>query len=100
MKTFKILLFVIISAALIGTAFLLEYSDSVIISQQNVSQDMYVIGVYDERIAVFAQGDKVPIEIFDVNVKNLPEKDQTELREGIRVANKTRLRELIEDYTS
>lgn len=62
--------------------------------------DNYVIGVYDEKIAVFAQGDAVPIETYDVYVTTLPESDQKSLRKGIEVKGKTELRRLIEDYTS
>lgn len=60
----------------------------------------YVIGVYDEKIAVFAQGDAVPIETFDVYITTLPESDQKSLKKGIKVKSKTELRRLIEDYTS
>lgn len=62
--------------------------------------ECYIIGVYDDKIAVFAQGDEVPIETYDVYVTTLPESDQKTLRKGIPVKGKTELRRLIEDYTS
>lgn len=62
--------------------------------------DNYVIGVYDEKIAVFTQGDSVPIETYDVYITTLPESDQKSLRKGIEVKGKTELRRLIEDFTS
>ena len=69
--------------------------------QAQVEQiDSYIIGVYDEKIAVFAQGDSVPIEIYDVYVTTLPEKDQKSLKKGISAKGKIELRRLIEDYTS
>jgi len=62
--------------------------------------DKYVVGVYDEKVAVFAQGDSVPIEVFEVYISTLPVKDQIELKKGIVVEGKSSLRKLIEDYTS
>ena len=67
---------------------------------QTEQTDSYIIGVYDEKIAVFTQGDTVPIETYDVYVTTLPESDQRSLRKGISVQGKTELKRLIEDYTS
>ena len=63
-----------------------------------MAYNSYVID--DEKIAVFAQGDSVPIEIYDVYITTLPEKDQKSLRKGISAKGRTELRILIEDYTS
>lgn len=60
----------------------------------------YTIGVYQEKIAVFTQGDNLPIEIFDVYVSTLPVLDQKELLKGIKVRGKLELKQRIEDYTS
>ena len=69
--------------------------------QTQVEQtDRYIIGVYDEKVAVFTQGDAVPIEIYDVYISTLPERDQKTLEKGIEVKGKIELRRLIEDYTS
>lgn len=62
--------------------------------------EQYIVSVYEEKIAVFTQGDSLPIEIYDVYIGTLPEKDQKSLRKGIAVQGKARLRQMIEDYTS
>lgn len=67
---------------------------------QVYENEKYIIGVYEEKIAVFTQGDSVPIEVYDVYVSTLPEKDQNSLRKGIEVEGKVNLKYLIEDYTS
>lgn len=67
---------------------------------QGYANEQYVVGVYDDKVAVYAQGDSVPIEIYDVFVSTLPIKDQYELKKGIKVEGKNRLKALIEDYTS
>ncbi len=67
---------------------------------QVYENEKYTIGVYEEKIAVFAQGDSVPIEVYDVYVTTLPESDQKALRKGIEVYGKVKLKYLIEDYTS
>lgn len=60
----------------------------------------YKIGVYNEKIAIFSQGDKIPMEVFDVYISTLPKKDQNDLKKGIVVKSKIELKRLIEDYTS
>lgn len=60
----------------------------------------YKIGVYNEKIAVFSQGDRIPIEVFDVYISTLPKKDQNDLKKGVIVKSKMELKRLIEDYTS
>ncbi len=67
---------------------------------QTYETDKYVVGVYEEKIAVFTQGDSVPIEIYDVYVKTLPVSDQNSLRKGISIQGKSELKRVIEDYTS
>ncbi len=73
------------------------YEDRQIQAYEN---ERYVIGVYEQKVAVFAQGDGVPIEIYDVYVSTLPENDQKELKKGVEVYGKAKLKLLIEDYTS
>lgn len=67
---------------------------------QTYQTDRYVVGVYEEKIAVFTQGDSVPIEVYDVYVKTLPVSDQNSLRKGISIQGKSELKRIIEDYTS
>lgn len=67
---------------------------------QVYENEKYIIGVYEEKIAVFAQGDSVPIEVYDVYVTTLPENDQKDIRKGIVVYGRVKLKYLIEDYTS
>jgi len=92
-SAFVIFCFVFISVNI----FKFIYDDS---STQAYLNDKYVVGVYDEKVAVFAQGDSVPIEVFEVYISTLPVKDQIELKKGIVVEGKSSLRKLIEDYTS
>ncbi len=67
---------------------------------QVYENERYIIGVYEEKVAIFAQGDGVPIEVYDVYVSTLPETDQKELKKGVEVFGKAKLKLLIEDYTS
>ena len=67
---------------------------------QVYENEMYVIGIYEEKVAVFAQGDSIPIEIYDVYVSTLPESDQRDLKKGVEVYGKLKLKLLVEDYTS
>lgn len=58
----------------------------------------FMLGVYEEKIAVFQNG-KI-IEIYDVYVNTLPESDRILLRNGIIIEGKKELKEKIEDFTS
>ena len=72
-------------------------------SKQTVDTNVvgeYTIGVYKEKVAVFTQGDALPIEIFDVYITTLPVFDQKELSKGIKVKGIKELKQRIEDYTS
>ncbi len=97
-KIFNIIILLFVMA-LLFICFLLSNKD-IKSSKQTVATQGYIISCYNDKIAVFTQGDSVPIEVFDVYISTLPEKDQKDLKKGVHVSTKTRLRELIEDYTS
>jgi hypothetical protein len=67
---------------------------------QGYTNEVYIVGVYDDKIAVFTQGDNVPIDVYDVYITTLPIKDQIDLKKGVRVEGKAKLKTVIEDYTS
>lgn len=90
-------LLLILTAVVLQTSF---QSAPVEAKASSSETEQYIIGVYEEKIAVFAQGDSIPIDVYNVYVNTLPEADRTALRNGIEVSGKARLRELIEDYTS
>lgn len=100
----KKILFLSVSALIILLsglfAFFKQYDNVSNKIAQTYQNDNYVLGVYQEKIAVFTQGDSVPIEIFDVYVSTLPKADQKTLRKGIAVKGKSELKRIVEDYTS
>jgi len=100
-KIIKIISIAVFTVLCLGFAafniFNFVYEDRQIQVYEN---EKYVIGVYEERVAVFAQGDSIPIEVYDVYVSTLPETDQRELKKGVKVFGKIKLKQLIEDYTS
>ncbi len=60
----------------------------------------YVIKDYKGNIAVFESDEKKPFRITDIEVKNLPEIDRKELKNGIVAKNDEQLHALLEDYLS
>lgn len=60
----------------------------------------YTIGEYDGRLAVYADGQELPKEVYDVYLATLPEEEQIRLRAGIPVEDDIQLQQLLEDYTS
>ncbi len=94
------LILVVLIIAVILIFFYKPFKQSSKPAVQTEAVGEYVIGVYQEKIAVFTQGDSLPIEIFDVYVSTLPALDQKELLNGVKVKGKVELRKRIEDYTS
>ena len=60
----------------------------------------YKIKEYKGNIAVFEDGEKKPFRVTDIEVKNLPETDQKELKDGIEAPDNDKLQALLEDYLS
>lgn len=60
----------------------------------------YEIKEYKGNLAVFESGEKKPFRVTDIEVKNLPEADQKELKSGIKVSDYAKLQTLLEDYLS
>lgn len=60
----------------------------------------YEIKEYKGNIAVFEMGEKKPFRVTDIEIKNLPEADQKELKNGIEAPDNDKLQTLLEDYLS
>lgn len=68
---------------------------------QSRREDKWVLGEYGGYVAVFAPGDGLlPGRVTDVQVRLLPEKDRTQLSQGIVVADRRELMMLLEDFSS
>lgn len=60
----------------------------------------YKIQEYNGNIAVFEKGQNEPFRRTEIAVKNLPEADRKELKNGIEVTTNEELQALLEDYLS
>ena len=60
----------------------------------------FVIGVWEEQVAVFEQGREYPVQVFDTRISTLPPEQQQQVRAGIPARDADRLSVLLEDYTS
>lgn len=61
---------------------------------------VYIIGIYDGKIAVFEEDGGNPIKIYDTYASTLPEFDRQSLDLGITVYGEEELARRIEDFTS
>ncbi len=61
---------------------------------------LYTILDYEGRVSVMRRGEAEPYEIFDTYTASLPEADQKDLKEGVRIYSDAQLQKAIEDYTS
>ena len=60
----------------------------------------YVVGQWEGLLAVFAAGDRQPLEVYDIYIAALPREEQVRLTAGIPAADDEALARLLEDYTS
>ncbi len=65
-----------------------------------VSTPLYTISEFNGRLAVFNYNSDIPIEIYDINIKTLPDLDYKKLQKGVNVYTKESLYILIDEYTS
>ena len=61
---------------------------------------LYTIIDYNGKVSVMRRGEDTPYEVFDTYTDSLPEIDQAELKEGVRIYSDAQLQKAIEDYTS
>ena len=63
-------------------------------------QRMYILGVKDGRLAVYASDGYTVIDVLDTYVYSLPPSDREAVSAGIEVYTVSELVSLIQDYTS
>lgn len=59
-----------------------------------------LLGVWEGKLALFAEGMDTPDEVYDVFISTLPEEEQARLEKGIVVQSEEELAGWLEDYTS
>ncbi len=59
-----------------------------------------VLGVFEEKLALFAGESPYPNIVYDFFVRNLPPEDRERLSEGILVSSQSELESLLEDFMS
>ena len=69
-------------------------------SSEVAEQTGYVLREYEDRLAVFLEGDTDPLYVFNVSMSTMSDYDKTALKEGIAAQNIEELKSLVEDYTS
>lgn len=58
-----------------------------------------MLGVWEERLALFETGNPLPTQVYEVWIATLPETEQQRLLAGIAVTDESMLQSLLEDYT-
>ncbi len=59
-----------------------------------------VLGIFDEKLALFVGESPYPNVIYDFFVRNLPQEDRERLSEGIVISSESELESLLEDFMS
>ncbi len=68
--------------------------------QSTTIRPLYIIGAWEDKLAIFIPPDTSPNQVFDVFLPSLPEEEQQRLYDGIEVFDEQSLASLLEDYTS
>lgn len=61
---------------------------------------LYQIVDYNGKVSVVRRGEEKPYQVFDTYTNSLPEIDQQELKNGVKIYSDAQLQQAIEDYTS
>ena len=62
------------------------------------STDKYILGEFEGFLAIYKSSSKKPIEIIDVRVDSLPERDVERIKRGIYANSLSEIISLAEDY--
>ena len=63
-------------------------------------ESVYILGVKDGRLAIYASDGYTLIDLLDTYVYSLPQSDREAVSQGIEVYSVSELVALIQDYTS
>lgn len=62
------------------------------------AESYYLLKDYHGTLAIFSSDNEQPIELLEVQIDSLPERDITRLKQGIRADTLEQARSLAEDY--
>ena len=68
--------------------------------QEPLGEAYRIIGVYEDRVAVYVPQTDLPECVYEARVSPLPAREQQKLREGIAVYDSEALAKTLEDYLS
>lgn len=89
----------LLTAALFGEAQRIRQTDEPAPSELS-RRPWRIIGMWNDRVAVYMPQTDMPLEVYDAAVSSLPAEEQARLREGIEVFDSETLAHYLEDYLS
>lgn len=91
----------LISAALVGGAavYIADIGSAVIDRAEiiSTSETYYIVREHEGRIAVFSEGDEIPISVYSMPVESISSADVALLEKGIRLKGLGDVLRLLED---
>lgn len=67
-------------------------------SVKQTTENVFILKEYNEKIAIFENGDTTPKKILDVYLNDLPQRDITRLKSGIKTNSFSSALSIAEDY--
>lgn len=95
----KVLIFWITAAIITVTmGFFIKAPTATINETHNTVIKSYILKDYNGMLAIFESGKETPIEVLDVNISSLPERDAEKIKNGIHADNLNEIFSFVEDY--
>ncbi|MBR5540293.1 MAG: hypothetical protein IKU56_02825 [Clostridia bacterium] len=88
---------VLLLGAVVSESARIEEEDT---SREPLGRAYRIIGVWEDRVAVYVPQTDLPERVYEARVSALPAEEQQKLREGIAVYNSEALAKALEDYVS
>ncbi len=67
-------------------------------SVQETAETVFILKEYNEKIAIFEKGNTKPKKVIDVYINDLPQRDITRLKAGIKTNSFSSALSIAEDY--
>ena len=101
MKKHILIITLILSASLIFSAVTLNNAKATSknVKSSETQEKIYILKDYNGRIALFEEGKSIPLEVYDIFTKSLPEADSEIIKDGLTV-NQADIQKLLEEYLS
>ncbi len=97
-KSIKTIILCIAFAFAISSMIFTFFLEPAYAEEKTPKEQKYFLGEYNGNLAIFSQKESSPIEILDIKLDSLPERDIKRIKNGIESNDLNEIISIIEDY--